>query len=997
MLGVIGRISSPRFVGRREELPALEGAVRAALAGAGSAVLVAGDPGIGKSRLISELVTRARASGATVLVGECPPLGDGELPYAPIVAALRSLVRQRGNGELEPPRDQAYDDLGQLLPEVPSKNVELVGRMALEGSQARLFEHVLAVLVTAAREAPLVLVIEDLHWADRSTRAFLAFLVRAARPERLVLIASYRSDEVHGRRHPVRPFVHELERSGQAARVELAPFSRSELREQIAAILDATPDPALVDRLLERSDGNPFFTEELLASSSAGAALPESLRDALLWRLDGKPPAVQDVLRIAAVAGRTLDHDLLAAVAGLSEGELTLALRDAVDTYALAHDPASSGYSFRHTLLREAIYGDLLPRQRRTLHTAFAQTLAERPELAGATAAAELAYHWYAAGVLPEAVAASISAGLAADDIHAFGDALLHYERALDAWDSLGDEVPASPLSRLELTRRAADAARFTGAYDRAVPLAQDVIDRIDESTDPAGAARAHAHLGYCLWVAGRGEDDALLEYGRAVTLMPVEPPSADRAFVLGAEAQILLFCNRLTECAALCKEALEISQAVDAPAVKAHVLNTTCPNFSAVGEFERAVSAAEQARTIALRLGLVEEIGRSYVNGSDALDHAGRVDESTALAREGIETSRELGIERRFGDCLRCEMAARLIHTSHWSEAEQLLEQVLDRSPTGLNAVMAFEYLGHLRAERGQFEAARSALSRSSELLKHIRSSVWVGPITETQATVELWAGRAASAATLVAECLAQVRGSERVLYTARLYELGARAAAELAFGVPGDTSGQQKQAAVADSLLDRLDELLSKLTGSTPPRVLASRASCAAERSRIGGGGDPVLWAEVQGLWEACDDRYLAAYARWRRAEARLAAGSDRREVQPILRDARDVAIELDARPLREELDALAKRARIELNGDDTGEVPPTSGLQRLELTPREIEVLTLVADGMTNQEIASELFISNKTASAHVSHILSKLSAPNRTAAAATARRLGLGTDG
>ena len=448
MRGVIGRISSPRFVGRGEELTALESAVGAALAGAGSAVLVAGDPGIGKSRLISELVTRARASGATVLVGECPPLGDGELPYAPIVGALRSLARQRRNGEPAGREDDAYDGLDQLLPDVPAQTVDLVGRMALEGSQARLFEHVLDVLVTAARESPLVLVIEDLHWADRSTRAFLAFLVRAARPEPLVLVASYRTDEVHGRQHPVRPFVHELERSGQATRVELAPFSRSELREQIAAILDSTPDPGLVDNLLDRSEGNPFFTEELLASSGSGTGLPESLRDALLWRLDGKPPAVQQVLRIASVAGRTLDHDLLASVAGVSEGELTTALREAVDTYVLAHDPTSSGYSFRHTLLREAVYGDLLPGQRRRLHTAFARAIAEQPALADTSAAAELAYHWHAAGELRESVTASISAGLAADDIHAFGDALLHYERALGAWESLGDDVPALPVDR---------------------------------------------------------------------------------------------------------------------------------------------------------------------------------------------------------------------------------------------------------------------------------------------------------------------------------------------------------------------------------------------------------------------------------------------------------------------------------------------------------------------------------------------------------------------
>ena len=465
-------------MGRGEELAAVEAAVATALDGSGSAVLVAGDPGIGKSRLISELVTRARASGATVLIGECPPLGESELPYAPIVGAVPGTRASAWSPGARGGPGSTRDILGQLLPEPTSKNVELVGS-AIEGSQARLFEQLLAVLVTAARDAPVVLVIEDLHWADPSTRDFLAFLVRAARPERLALIATYRSDEVHGRQHPVRPFVHELERSGQATRVELAPFNRSELREQIAAILDAAPEPALVDRLLERSDGNPFFTEELLASSRGGAVLPETLRDALLWRLDGKPARVQDVLRIAAVAGRTIDHRLLAAVAGMPEDELTLALRDAVDSYVLAHDPRSSGYSFRHSLLREAIYADLLPGERRKLHVMLARALGEQPELAGhgATAAAELAYHWYAAGELPQALAASVTAGLAAERVYALTEALLHYERALEAWDDAGDVVRELPLNRVELTRRAADAAHLTGAHDRAVALARDVID----------------------------------------------------------------------------------------------------------------------------------------------------------------------------------------------------------------------------------------------------------------------------------------------------------------------------------------------------------------------------------------------------------------------------------------------------------------------------------------------------------------------------------------
>ena len=242
----------------------------------------------------------------------------------------------------------------------------------------------MALLTRAARATPLVLVIEDCQWADRSTRDFLAFLVRAARREPIALIVSYRSDELK-RRHPLRPFVLELERSGRAIRLELGPFTRAELRKQVAGILDETPSPPLVDGLLERSEGNPFFTEELLASSrKPGEPLPASLRDLLLSRVEAQSSGVRDVLRTAAVAGRTIDHALLAAVTDRSEDDLNRALRDAVESYLLTHDSSGAGYSFRHALLREAIYADLLPGERRSLHLRLARALGEHPTGAAA-------------------------------------------------------------------------------------------------------------------------------------------------------------------------------------------------------------------------------------------------------------------------------------------------------------------------------------------------------------------------------------------------------------------------------------------------------------------------------------------------------------------------------------------------------------------------------------------------------------------------------------
>jgi predicted ATPase len=322
MIGVVGRVSSPRFIGRREELLALEAALARTRDGFGSVVFVAGEGGIGKSRLISELADRGENDGMTVVVGECLPLGDGELPYAPVIGALRALARRGEAGELGGMLGSVHEELTVLLPELAHGRASAAGPLAREGSQARLFEQLLAVFASAARARPLVLVMEDLHWADRSTCDFLSFLVSAVRRESIALIITYRSDELR-RRHPLRHCMLELERSGGAIRIELAPFTRAEVREQVSAILDGSPPPPLVDGLIERSEGNPFFTEELLASSrQPGVPLPDSLRDTLLARVEAQSPVVRDVLRIAAVTGRTVDHALLAAVARLSDDDL---------------------------------------------------------------------------------------------------------------------------------------------------------------------------------------------------------------------------------------------------------------------------------------------------------------------------------------------------------------------------------------------------------------------------------------------------------------------------------------------------------------------------------------------------------------------------------------------------------------------------------------------------------------------------------------------------
>jgi predicted ATPase len=333
-------------------LAVLEAAVERAAGGAGAVVLIGAEAGMGKSRLVAELAALATRAGATAVIGECLPLADGELPYAPIVSGLRSLLRARGERALTGLIGVANDEVVRLLPELgdhagPGRS----GGPDGVGSPGRLFEQLQAVFTGAAREAPVVLVVEDVHWSDRSTRDFLTFLVRGIRHERLVLVLTYRQDEVQ-RSHQARPFLLELERSGQAVRLELRGFARRELRDQVTAILDGEPTPELIDSLLKRAEGNPFFTEELLATvEEPYAPLPESLREALLYRIEGSSDQVRALLRVAAVAMRDVDHSLLKAVVGIEPDELLGALREALLSHLLVENPRTSAYGFRHALL----------------------------------------------------------------------------------------------------------------------------------------------------------------------------------------------------------------------------------------------------------------------------------------------------------------------------------------------------------------------------------------------------------------------------------------------------------------------------------------------------------------------------------------------------------------------------------------------------------------------------------------------------------------------
>ncbi|HEX3201219.1 MAG TPA: AAA family ATPase, partial [Actinomycetes bacterium] len=342
-------LTSPTFVGRTEELARLAAAADQAAAGTPTAVLVGGEAGVGKTRLVGELVASARQAGATVLVGGCVELGGEGVPFAPLIEALRPFLRDLDEPELAqlvPGRTRV--ELARLLPELdpsgrpgtgPAGSGLGVGGFGLGSDQGRLFELLLVLLERLGAERPAVLVVEDLHWADRSTRDLLAFLHRNLRHGRLLLVMTYRSDELH-RRHPLRPFLAELDRGRRVERLELDRFGRDEVAAQLAGIQGAPAPAQLTERIHARSDGNAFFVEELAATAAAGAdgELPPSLRDTLLARIELLAEPTQQVLGIVAVAAAAVADPLLAEVAGLPDADLLAGLREAVSAHVLLVD-----------------------------------------------------------------------------------------------------------------------------------------------------------------------------------------------------------------------------------------------------------------------------------------------------------------------------------------------------------------------------------------------------------------------------------------------------------------------------------------------------------------------------------------------------------------------------------------------------------------------------------------------------------------------------------
>lgn len=981
---------APVFVGRVEELAALDAAFERVRRGQPSAVLIGGEAGVGKSRLLSEFAARARAAGITrVLYGYCLELSGEGLPFAPFTGVLRELVRGLGtDGVVALLPGRGGQELGRLLPEL--------GEPDLHGdpgeARARMFEQVLALFRHLAESGPVLLVIEDAHWSDRSTRDLLSFLVGNQRVlDGVLLVVTFRSDELY-RVHPLRPVLAELDRLGWVVRLELPRLTRREGRELVAALLGRDPEPKLADRVFSRSEGNPLFLEALLRRGDLlGPGLPESLRDLVLADVRQLTAETQEVLGAMGVAGQRCGHALLAAVTGLSDRPLLAALQPAVSANVLV--PAGDGYGFRHALIREAILGEVLPGEKTRLHTRLAEILAADPSLlAPGRAVIEQAHHWYLAHDPARALESAWRAAAAAGRSLAHAERLALLARVLELWPTLPDAAERLGASHLDVLESAAEAAPAAGEDETGIEFATAALKEIDPGNEPARAAVLLEQRGVMKYRLGRA--DSLDELQEAVRLMPVTPPSAVRARMLARCAKRMATSNE-PGARAMGEEALALARQTGDAATEAYALITVAEAHAHAPGYELNAQNLEmlaQARALAERAQAHDPQLQVTVTESDLLEGMGEHERAAQVARQGVISAREYGLARATGTLLAANVAEPLMSLGRWDEAGEVIEHALDLSPPpGTRAVLLL-LAGQMALARGDLAgAAQSATATRGALTRHGYRDQTHLPLARLETGLRLARDRPGDALTIVGQALdrADVRRSPR--YTWPLLVAGARAC-----GTALTSAAAVRDDGLADRahrLLDRLRELAETMNVIGPVQQ-AHRLTFAADSVWAGaaggapGAGALARWDAAAKAWDRLQCPYPQARALLHAAEAAMDRG-DRDGAAQRLARAAPLADRLAAVPLREQIGTLARRARLSLPaGPAGGQIEKNFGL-----TAREIEVLRLVSAGRSNRDIAAELFISAKTASVHVSNILAKLHAATRTEAAAIAHRAGL----
>ncbi|MGW5586661.1 ATP-binding protein [Streptomyces sp. NPDC003857] len=923
---------SSAFVGRGGELTVLDGALRRTSAGEPSAVLVGGEAGVGKTRLLQEFLAMAEEAGAVTALGNCLEVGAEDLPFTPLVTALRRLHRDLGT-DLERAAEGSEGQLASLLPDLggPGHTPDD------EYGRAQLFQHTVNLFEKLAGDRALVLAIEDLHWSDRSTRELLAYLIRTLHRSRVTVVATYRTDDLH-RGHPLRPYLAELERLQGVQRMELERLARPEVERLLAGLLDTSePDHRLVGWIYERSEGNPFLVEELAYSyhDKEAVGLDNSLHDILLVRVEALPEPAQQVIKVAAGGGSSVEHVLLSAVLDLPEDDLFDALCAAVSAHVLVPEAESESYGFRHALMRAAVLDDLLPGEHSRINRRYAMTLESHPGLVPAHQwAGRLASYWYLAHDPARVLPAALKASREARRGNAFAEQVRMLERALELWEQVPDEVlrelrrydwpdDAYPTA-VEGDDRTADAGRLhfvdvladatvaasrSGEPERSVRFARMASRVIDETAEPERAAwfwlqRARA--------AHSQGDTGEEESERARRLLEGRPPTAVQADVLSQISLGGALTHPSREHIAIGERAVRIAREVGASAVELHAQVTLGMLCVFLGEIEAGLALQREVLARATENASPYLQARLHVNLSAHYEQLGRSSEAVEIAREGLATAHRNRLNRLSRARILGNLVEPLLAQGRLQEAEAALTSSLE--DTG--GMQRGDDLNRLHAE---LALLRGDLAGAIDGLARIPSSQQQQPqrmLSRADLAVRIAArsGRFADARNELLTAIEDEIPAGMDHYAWPLLVHGAVAEA--------DSRGLTDADVDRGQVLERIRREAQRLSRAVP-LYEGWAYMLDGELARAEGRNTPEVWVRAVEALRPTGRPYPLAEALFGAAVAYAATGA-REEAGWLLREAEEQARKRGDTELLREVTALAERARLPLDPSLFAEAP-------------------------------------------------------------------------
>lgn len=974
---VVGSQGEVPLVGRERELTVLEAAVTAAGHGSPGAVLVAGEAGGGKSRLVHALLEELPLSGALVLRAQCVDLGDPGLPYLAVVDLVRA-IRAAGDPAVKSALDR-YPLVAVLTdPGSPGD-----GRVD-ESRRLQLFEAMAALLAEIGRvRGPIVVTIEDVQWVDESSADFLRFLLSRVVSEQLVIVATVRTDGLKARPR-VRRLLSELGRLPWVERLDLEPFDLEEVAEYLA-LSDRGSDPGVAAEVFRLTRGNPYYVRTLASAPGqidvAGEGLPRALADLLVGRLDGLPDTARAVVRAAAVVTHPVADRVLRQVVGMPDEAMDEAVRVAVAEGLL--EPHGTDYAFAHDLMRAAVYDDLLPGERARLHAAYAAVL--ESGTAGRAAPAEIAHHVTEAQDAPRTLVWSLRAGEEALRSLAPGDALVHLERALAAWQTVENASALAEVGHGRVAILASRAAGLAGEPSRAIDWANQAIQLCDAAGDLSGGVEARAELVRRL-VEIDAADQAVGPAEDAVRLAEDAGVDADTtALAHVVLARALLAARRTDEARAQAERALGEARAAGVPALEVDAL-TTASFLDEIGGDQPSAAARLGS---ALRLAKVEDEPAAELRAYYALAslhyYNGDVTGSLPVLRTAMRRVSESGL--RWSDPgveLRLLQAIALYVSGDFDGSLQAADAPESPPPdvaaARLAAVACYAAVagGHPDAEQ-RLVALRESWDADPQVALvaggcEADRLAWEGDLAGSVAIAD-------RAQTHLDDAVGE--GMYGGLWLSAL-ALGALADAAERCRQRRDDAGVATAVHEGAVLRQRVERVFSGgrgRPGDLGPEGRAWHSRALAEYARLTGGPAVEEWRQALDAF-GYGHVYEQARCHWRLAEALVAAG-DRNAARTHAQAAAGAAAQMRALPLQKAIAATVTRARL----------APSAAAADAVLTDREREVLALVAEGLTNREIGNRLFISDKTASVHLSNVMTKLNVASRTEAVTVAHRRGL----